>query len=78
MPAPKVALLIVSSIYVARAHQQHGETVTSIDEMSETDASEYKRAEIAALRPILGELVAAFWQTLTDQWKREGRSRISP
>jgi hypothetical protein len=52
--------------------------MTSIDEMSETDASEYVRAEIAALRPILGELVAPFSQTRTDQWKREGRSGISP
>jgi hypothetical protein len=52
--------------------------MTSIDEMSETEAREYIRAEIAALRPILGELVPAFWQTLTDHWKREGRPGISP
>ena len=45
--------------------------MTSIDEMSETEAGEYIRAEITALRPILGELVPAFWQTLTDHWKRE-------
>ena len=52
--------------------------MTSIDEMSETEAGEYIRAEITALRPILGELVPAFWQTLTEQWKREGRPGISP
>jgi hypothetical protein len=50
--------------------------MTSIDEMSETEAGEYIRAEITALRPILGELVPAFWQTLTEQWKREGRPGI--
>ena len=52
--------------------------MTSIDEMSETEAGEYIRAEITALRSILGELVPAFWQTLTEQWKREGRPGISP
>jgi len=57
---------------------QHGETMTSIDEMSESEAREYIRAEIIALHPILGELIPAFWQTLTDQWKREGRPGISP
>ena len=41
--------------------------------MSETEAREYIRAEINALRPILGELIPAFWQTLTVQWKRDGR-----
>ena len=50
----------------------------SIDETSETEAREYVRAEMTALRPILGELISAFWQTLTDQWKREGRAGISP
>lgn len=52
--------------------------MTSIDAMSETEAREYIRAEIIALRPILGELIPAFWQTLTDQWKRDGRPGISP
>jgi len=46
--------------------------------MSETEAGEYIRTEILALRPILGELIRAFWQTLTDQWKREGQPGISP
>jgi hypothetical protein len=52
--------------------------MTSIDEMSETDAREYIRAEMTALRPILGELIPAFWQTLTNEWKREGRHGIPP
>jgi hypothetical protein len=46
--------------------------------MSETEAGEYIRTEILALRPMLGELIPAFWQTLTDQWKREGQPGISP
>ena len=50
----------------------------SIDEMSETEAREYIHAEMTALRPILGELIPAFWQTLTDQWKRDGCPGISP
>jgi len=52
--------------------------MTSIDAMGETEAREYIHAEITALRPILGELIPAFWQTLTDQWKRDGRPGISP
>ena len=56
----------------------NGGTMTSIDAMGETEAREYIRAEIIALRPILGELIPAFWQTLTDQWKRDGRAGISP
>jgi len=52
--------------------------MTSIDDMTETEAREYIRAEITALRPILGELIPAFWHTLTDEWKREGRPGISP
>ena len=52
--------------------------MTSIDAMSETEARKYIRAEITALRPILGELIPAFWQTLTDQWKREGGHGIPP
>jgi len=52
--------------------------MTSIDAMSGTEAREYIRAEITALRPILGEMIPAFWQTLTDQWKRDGRPGISP
>lgn len=54
--------------------------MTSIDAMSETEAREYIHAEITALRPILGEFIPAFWQTLTvtDQWKRDGRPGISP
>ena len=52
----------------------YGEMMPSIDEMSENRARHYIRAEIIALRPILGELIPAFWQTLTDQWKREGNS----
>jgi hypothetical protein len=51
--------------------------MTSIDAMSETEAREYIRAEITTLRPILGELIPAFWQTLTDQWQRDGRPGIS-
>jgi hypothetical protein len=56
----------------------NGGTMTSIDAMSETEAREYIHAETTALRPILGELIPVFWQTLTDQWKRDGRPGISP
>jgi hypothetical protein len=52
--------------------------MTSTDEMSETEAREYIRAEITVLGPILGELIPAFWQTLTDEWKQEGSPGVSP
>jgi hypothetical protein len=60
--APKVVPFcrIVHSCLIhqaARSHQFHGETITSIDEMSETRPANKIRAEITALRPIIGELV---------------------
>jgi len=79
IPAAKVALFVAISLaHVARFRSYHGETMTSIDEMSETEAREYIRAEILALRPILGELTPAFWQTLTNDWKREGQPGYHP
>jgi hypothetical protein len=55
-----------------------GEAMTSINEMSESEALEYIRAELQILQPILGELISVFWRALVDQWEREGRPGISP
>jgi hypothetical protein len=52
--------------------------MTSINEMSESEALEYIRAELQALQPILGELISAFWMALVDQWEQEGRPGVSP
>jgi hypothetical protein len=49
----------------------------SLDEMSETEALDYVRAELQILNSILGESVTDFWKTLIDQWKQEGRRGIS-
>ena len=50
----------------------------SQNEMNETEASDYMRAELQILNSILGESVSDFWKTLIDQWKQEGRHGISP
>ena len=55
-----------------------GEAMTSINEMSESEALEYIRAELQVLQPILGELISVFWRALVEQWEREGRPGISP
>ena len=52
--------------------------MTSLNEMSETEALDYIRAELQILNSILGELVPDFWKSLIDQWEREGRPGISP
>ena len=52
--------------------------MTSISEMSESEALEYIRAELQVLQPILGELISVFWMTLVDQWEQEGRPGVSP
>jgi hypothetical protein len=52
--------------------------MTSLNEMSETEALDYMRTELQILNSILGELVTDFWKTLIDQWKKEGRHGISP
>ena len=52
--------------------------MTSINEMSESEALEYIRAELQVLQPILGELVSVFWRALVAQWEREGCHGISP
>jgi len=54
------------------------ETMTSLNEMSETEALDYIRAELQILNSILGELVPDFWKTLIDQWEQEGRPGVSP
>ena len=54
------------------------EAMTSLNEMSETEALDYLRAELQILNSILGGLVPDFWKTLIDQWKKEGRHGISP
>jgi hypothetical protein len=54
------------------------EAMTSLNEMSETEALDCMRAELQILISILGELVPDFWKTLIDQWKKEGRHGISP
>jgi hypothetical protein len=46
--------------------------MTSLNEMSETEALEYRSAQLQILNAILGELVPDFWKTLIDQWEREG------
>jgi hypothetical protein len=50
----------------------------SLNEMNETEALDYMRAELQILNSILGESVPDFWKTLIDQWKQEGRHGISP
>jgi hypothetical protein len=55
-----------------------GEAMTSINEMSESEALEYIRAELQVLEPILGELISVFWMALVEQWERDGRPGISP
>jgi hypothetical protein len=55
-----------------------GEAMMAIDEMSESEALEYIRAELQVLQPILGELTSVFWRALVEQWEREGRPGISP
>jgi hypothetical protein len=50
----------------------------SLNELSESRALEYIRAELQVLHPILGELVCVFWKALVEQWEREGRPGISP
>jgi hypothetical protein len=52
--------------------------MTSISEMSESEALEYIRAELQVLQPILGELISVFWMALVDQWEHEGRPGVSP
>ena len=52
--------------------------MTSLNEMSETEALDYIRAELQILNSILGELVPDFWKTLIDQWEQEGRPGVSP
>ena len=52
--------------------------MTSISEMSESEALEYIRAELQVLQPILGELISVFWMALVDQWEHEGRLGVSP
>jgi hypothetical protein len=58
--------------------QRTREAMTSLNEMSETEALDCMRAELQILNSILGELVPDFWKTLIDQWKKEGRHGISP
>src|SRR5262249_46089737 len=55
-----------------------GEAMTSINEMSESEALEYIRGELQVLQPILGELISVFWRALVEQWECEGRPGISP
>ena len=50
----------------------------SINEMSESEALEYIRAELQVLQPILGDLISAFWKALVEQWEREGCPGLSP
>ena len=57
---------------------QNGEAMTSKNEMSESEALEYIRAELQVLQPILGELICVFWNALVEQWEREGCQGISP
>jgi len=57
---------------------QNGEAMTSKNEMSESEALEYIRAELQVLQPILGELISVFWNALVEQWEREGCQGISP
>ena len=52
--------------------------MTSLNEMSESEALEYMRAELQVLQPILGELISVFWKALVEQWEREGCHGISP
>jgi hypothetical protein len=50
----------------------------SLNELSESGALEYIRAELQVLQPILGESISVFWKALVEQWEREGRPGISP
>jgi hypothetical protein len=52
--------------------------MTSENEMSESEALEYIRAELQVLQPILGELICVFWNGLVEQWEREGCQGTSP
>ena len=52
--------------------------MTSMNEMSESEALEYIRAELQVLQPILGELISVFWMALVEQWERDGRPGVSP
>jgi hypothetical protein len=49
-----------------------------VNEMSQIEELEYKRAAFQILSSILAELVPDFWKTLIDQWEQEGRPGVSP
>ena len=73
-------LLTCCSFFAASWVNQHSLATArwKPNEMSETEALDYMRAELQIFNSILGELVADFWKTLIDQWKKEGRHGISP
>ena len=69
---------LLTGVAPPRDAPEIGEAMTSINEMSESEALEYIRAELQVLQPILGELVSVFWRALVEQWEREGGHGISP
>ena len=69
---------LLTGVAPPRDAPEIGEAMTSINEMSEAEALEYIRAELQVLQPILGELISVFWNSLVEQWERDGRPGISP
>jgi hypothetical protein len=69
---------LLTGVAPPRDAPEIGEAMTSINEMSEAEALEYIRAELQVLQPILGELISVFWNSLVEQWEREGCHGISP
>ena len=69
---------LLTGVAPPRDAPEIGEAMTSINEVSEAEALEYIRAELQVLQPILGELISVFWNSLVEQWEREGCHGISP